>query len=100
MEREFSKVLKELESENPFFSELKKRMELNSSWKSIVGDQIAAISYVCENKGTLDVWVSDPVVETEIRFKSYELLEEMTQQGFNFNKMKVKKLRGENRGNR
>lgn len=101
MEREFSKVLEDSSGTNPFFVELKKRMILNSVWESIVGDGIAARAYVCEGADDLlEIWISDPVLGTDLRFMSSYILSRMREKGLEFKKISVKRLRGGSSGNK
>lgn len=101
MEREFSKIFDDLSNVNPFFLELQKRVFLNSLWKSIVGDRISAETYVCEGKdGTLEIWVSDPMLGSDLRFMSSDILNTMKKNGLEFKKIDVKRLRGGTNGNK
>ncbi len=101
MEREFSKVLDDLGGVNPFFTELQKRMALNSLWKSIVGDRISTYTHVCEGKNkVLEIWVSDPMLGSDLRFMSSDIVGAMRERGFEFKKVEVKRLRGETDGNK
>ncbi len=94
MERELSRIFEDLTASDPLFSELKKRVLLNAMWKEIMGEEIAFHTHVCEGKNkTLDVWVEDPVLGTELRFRTEEIIEEMSQNGFFFKKVRVKKLK-------
>lgn len=95
MSREFAKVLDDLGNVNPFFSELRKRIILNSAWKSVMGEDIALKTHVCEGKdNSLEIWVEDPVIGSDLRFMSSEILEKMESKGFKFRKIIVKRLRG------
>ncbi|WP_428005385.1 DUF721 domain-containing protein [Athalassotoga sp.] len=95
MERELSKILDDLSGVNPFFLELQKRVFLNSLWKSIVGDRISAHTYICEGKDkVLEIWVSDPMLGSDLRFMSSDILSMMKKNGLEFKKIDVKRLRG------
>ncbi|GEM_PF-1433174 len=101
MEREFSKVLDDLSDVNPFFVELQKRVFLNSLWRSIVGDRISTVTYVCEGKNNvLEIWVRDPMIGSDLRFMSADILNMMEKNGLEFKKIDVKRLRGGTNGNK
>ncbi len=95
MSRDFARILDDLGRVNPFFSELKKRVILNSAWKMAMGEEISNATYVCEGKdNTLEIWTENPVMGNDLRFMSSEILKKMEEKGFKFKKVTVKRLRG------
>ncbi len=93
-ERKLSEIFEGLSGKDPFFSELKMRVKINSIWKEMVGSFLASKTYVSIGKDeTLEVWTRDSVVLSEIRFRSPQFLESLNRKGVDLKKIRVRRLR-------
>ncbi len=92
-ERRIDKVFKTLSTTNPFFSELEKRVKINSIWKEMVGDFLASKTYVSiSNDKILEVWTKDSLVLSDVRFEAPKFLRTLKEKGIYLKKIRVKRL--------
>jgi hypothetical protein len=56
---------------------------LREAWGRLLGPEVAAVTRRLNlHRGTLRVEISDPLLQTELRFRAAELAEQLRQMGF------------------